>query len=1047
MNNYRLGLKIGDHYIGWCMMGINDKNVPINIIDQGVRVFHNGREPSRKKGLLGEPLATTRTQARSMRRNNARTRMRKIEVKKRLVQFNLLPESENEQSILNSINPLKLRSDAITTKLEPYEIGRALLYLQKRRGFKSNRKDMTKGNSNELSGMKLGISNLNKVLEAKYTLGQYLYKKFEKEMCTKFRPNFTEKDLPMYEFYASREMVEKEFMEIWESQKKYHPDLLTDEAYRAIHMAIFKQRPLKSPPKGKCRIISYEDRMEWAIPSAQHFRIIKEINNLRFTSPDSIAGSPLDHAQRKKLYNELLLKKHITFKQINKLLGFSSQYEFNLNCNGRERIDGDKVAAIMRSEDVFGIGWDNLPTEEQDRFIGRLLNHDIDDETLEYTLVKEYNLKQAQAQKIMNIALPDSVAAYGKTIITSIFPLMLEHGIQEAAAIKELSYEINSHDITKEYKYLPYYGEILEKYVNKTGNSSDPMVEKLGKVANPTIHIALNELRKLMNRLKEKHGSWPDGITIELDPIIRKGTKELLSSLKEKEKRNKKYNSWQNEIERYKGSPATKDDFLKMELWEELAEDPMHRKCVLSGRTISVSMLFSEEIRVGYILPYSKTLDGSKSNLLLMDSTLAYMKGNRTPFDAFCDVEGDYAHFNILQRAMNLPKYKQWRFRADAMEIFINKTLDTEKEKGEHSGLDIFAIKPLKDRNYNAKLFKKYLSAVCGEYNIYTTNGAFTPLLRGSFGMNDFLELRNCDYRKHTVDALVLSFTTPYMIRQISAAALLEETKGIKISKTIGGNKPFSAFNWENNRDYINNVIVSYRPDTNPASRLHEDTIFSYIKENNKNIDICIRKPITDIKNKDDINYIRLLPLREEIKQFIEGKEDINLAIKEFGAMNGTTKITILDSKPSNILVPVKNDNGRILKIAQGGSNHRAEIYQIEDKWHMEIIKTFDANQKNFIPNWKKEHPDAELIMTLHNNDMVVYEEDGIINITKVKKISGNKTVTLVPHNLTKEKEEENMWGASAKQLQLKNARKVTVKIDGTLYDPFNITHKKKDAA
>lgn len=1062
---YRLGLKIGDSYIGWSMMGINEKKVPINIIDQGIRVFSNGREPSRKKGLLGESKATTRLLARSMRRQTERTRMRRINTRKQLIKFGLLPFIDKEQSILNSINPLKLRNDAITTRLEPHEIGRALFHLQQKRGFKSNRKDASKNAANELSGMKLGISNLTQILDSKYTLGQYLYKRYEKELSTKFRPNLTEKDLPMYELYASRDMVEKEFNSIWESQKLYYPELLTDQAYKAIHMAIFKQRSLKAPVKGKCRILENEDRMEWAIPSAQHFRIIKEINNLRFTFPDSMAGNALNTSERKKLYKELLLKNHLTFKQINKLLGLSSQYEFNLDCNGREKIDGDKIAKLMRDLERFGLQWDALPLQEQNSIMYVLFNNNVndanymDDETLEHWLVNNYKLSISQAQKIMNTAFPESVAAYGKTIITSILPLMIDEGCQEVTAMQKLGYKINFDDSIHNYNYLPYYGEILDKYVSKTGKSNDNLVEKYGKISNPTVHIILNELRKLMNRLKEKHREWPSGITIEIEPILRKGNKALLEDLKYKEKRNKKYNSWRNEIEKYKGGSVTKEDFLKMELWEELAEDPMHRKCILSGRTINIAMLFSDEVQVGYILPYSKTLDGSKSNLLLMESSMAYMKGGCTPFEAFCDM-GEYnSHSHILARSMSLPKHKQWRFRADAMEIFISKTLDGEKD--EKIGLDIFAIKPLSDNNYTAKLFKKYLQVGCAlkESNIHTTSGNFTYLLRGAWGMNDLLEMGHNDYRRFTLDATILALTTSFIVKKISEAALLEEIKGIKITKTIGNLKPFALFDWEKMQHDINKIIVSHRPTVNPMKKLHDDTIYFHKATIEKDMEVIIRKPLSNIKNKAEINHIYYKHGRELLKEIITNDQDIGTQLKEFSSKKNINNISnpfykaravrMLYTKPSNIMISVKHSSN---KVAQGGSNHRAEVFSAKEginaeKWQMEIIKTFDANNPEFIPNWRKEYPDAQLIMVLHGNDMVVYEEESILRITKVKKISGNKIIALVPHNLTKDKEEENMWSASARQLQLKNARKISVKVDGTLYDSFSASIRKKEIA
>ena len=96
-----------------------------------------------------------------------------------------------------------------------------------------------------------------------------------------------------------------------------------------------------------------------------------------------------------------------------------------------------------------------------------------------------------------------------------------------------------------------------------------------------------------------------------------------------------------------------------------------------------------------------------------------------------------------------------------------------------------------------------------------------------------------------------------------------------------------------------------------------------------------------------------------------------------------------------------------------------------------------------FIPKWRKEEPEAKLIMRLFINDIVEIEvndnnKDSAIKkllsfakdnkiIARVKKMT-NGLIYLRPHNVAKEiKSDELSWACSAENLRLANAQKVRV--------------------
>lgn len=62
---------------------------------------------------------------------------------------------------------------------------------------------------------------------------------------------------------------------------------------------------------------------------------------------------------------------------------------------------------------------------------------------------------------------------------------------------------------------LPYYGELLfERIGTGTGVLDDPIEKRWGRAPNPTVHVALNELRRVVNAIIDQHGA-PSEIVIE----------------------------------------------------------------------------------------------------------------------------------------------------------------------------------------------------------------------------------------------------------------------------------------------------------------------------------------------------------------------------------------------------------------------------------------------------------------------------------------------------------------------------------------------------
>ena len=325
---YRLGLDVGTNSLGWSVLSVDEDNVPCAIINAGSRIFSDGRDSK-----LKSTLAATRREARSARRRRDRFKQRQAFLLAVLTESGLLPETTAEREALHTLNPLELRARALTEKLEPYHIGRALFHINQRRGFKSNRKDRSEeaGSNGKISrsarlllekmGLigskkddslskeefkKLSKEGKKRAREAKkqvdkieyealkkasedlrslkkLTYGSFLYGLHKDKKSTRVRPTGTNKD-DLYLFYPIREMYEDEFEKIWHAQAKHHPALMMEKTRKRIRDVIFTQRPLKPQKRGHCTYMPDELRTFRAMPSFQRYRIYQDVNNLEWNN-------------------------------------------------------------------------------------------------------------------------------------------------------------------------------------------------------------------------------------------------------------------------------------------------------------------------------------------------------------------------------------------------------------------------------------------------------------------------------------------------------------------------------------------------------------------------------------------------------------------------------------------------------------------------------------------------------------------------------------------------------------------------------------------
>jgi CRISPR-associated endonuclease Csn1 len=271
---FRLGLDLGSNSIGWCCLRLDANGYPAGILDIGVRVYPDGRNPKD-----GSSLASARRLPLSMRRNRDRYLRRRKNLLNALTRLELMPADEDARRQVALLEPYGLRADALSRRLAPHEFGRVLFHLNQHRGFKSNRK-IDKAGDNESGLIRDAARDLraNLVKEGHKTLGSYLAARHAKREEVRVRLAGAGKTAA-YPFYPLREMVEAEFDAIWEAQAGHLQ--LNEDARAQVRAIIFHQRPLKEPTLGRCWLEPEESRAYRAMPCSQAYRIAQDLAHLR----------------------------------------------------------------------------------------------------------------------------------------------------------------------------------------------------------------------------------------------------------------------------------------------------------------------------------------------------------------------------------------------------------------------------------------------------------------------------------------------------------------------------------------------------------------------------------------------------------------------------------------------------------------------------------------------------------------------------------------------------------------------------------------------
>lgn len=945
MKNFTLGLDLGSNSVGWAIVNENPSEEDANLIT-GVRIFPEGTE----KTTTGEQSRNlARRQARSMRRQLDRRSRRKRHLVHVLMRAGAIPTDVESFRRWVAMDPYPFRKRGLDEALAPEEFARALVHLNRRRGFKSNLKAQSE-EAKDQDSIKGQIAGLQKGIEetGARTLGEYL-------------AGLKEKGEKIRERHTSRAMYEREFDLLWARQAEGRPDVWTDALKELVYPGIFYQRPLKSQAHliGKCPLEPEERRCARASWFAQQFRLLQTVNDLRILSRTE-GETLLPPDKREALIDALMKAKDIKIERVKgKILGLSDIESLNFERTEETKMLGNPVEAGLRK--LFKKDFDEKAGWLRETVWEALLEDDPED--FHRKALNEFGLSEEQIAGLFKIPRPSGYFHYSLKAIRNLLPYLEDgcnlHDARINAGYKETEIETSG--------YLP------------------PVASDAFR--NPVVVRALSETRKVVNAIVREYGV-PSRIIVEL-------ARQTKGTIKSRQEENLKNRQRQRDHERIAGElqalnvPANHDTIEKYKLWEECGG-----VCPYTGDAIGLHQLYGDfcEFDIEHIIPYSRSFDDGFMNKTLCARRENQRKHNQTPYEAYHG-KPQYDEILIRVRRSKMPYYKQ--------KLFSMKEVP-----------DDWSNRQLNDSSYIATAVVDYLRRLGCPVST-TRGQITAELrrqwgLNSILGDDPAVKMRD-DHRHHAVDAVAIALTSRSHIQQLRRKWDFNreerfpspwEAQGV-------GREAFRQVV----KDSIESIRVSHRPQRKVAGQLNKETSYGPTAREGVyscRVDLRALTPSMAASIADpvvrELVYTRL---REHGVEPGAGSKAVSPSVFEqplyMPSKNGKRGPVIRRvriRKNLKNLIPIKDRDGKVYRYVEPGSNHHVTIFEYEDdrgrvRRCKEVVTRFEAAQRALRkePVIRRTHPErseAKFLMSLSINDMVRVEDgEGKKHLCRVQKMSG----------------------------------------------------------
>lgn len=1039
MSRLVLGLDIGESSLGGALLRLNDDDELEEILWANSRVFSGVIDPQKKVTLNSQ-----RRGHRGQRKTIERRVRRRRRVENALVRAGLLPTQEKERDIVlgrsgakldpKYLNPYKIRARALDGPLEPFEIGRALQHLLQRRGFRSNRKakladllgpksefrgdeelqawirDTKESNDAEDGQEEIESETDSKVkedepeagsdadsddptktlkaiesLKGKWersglpTIGAYLNKELAEGKKVRKRNRL------------SREWLEDEFEAIWDAQAKYHPHLLTEGAKSNLRIS-FEQRPLKAfrillPKRGwlgteserkhelrmtkACAILGpckpVARRGHWV---SQRFRIMETLRNLRLQIGNEVR--PLTKEEYVPLADKMQSQGSMSWPRVRKEIGVGSGAKFTIETSegSLKKLLGNSTEIKLKA--ILGPKWNDslaLPADvERDQ---REFMQDI--ETCDDPL---------KLFKMLQRPKPPTEKHPGNRI----FPLTKRQAfdlLRESFSSQTTNYSVRAmRTLHKDMLAGKMPHEAKDDAVK--AERPEGALERLPTppaLRNPRVHRALQEVRKVVNALIDKHG-LPAEVRIELARELKENKPEREAhskAIRANEKLNKDAEDWWRKQPGLNGHEVTRKDKLKHRLWDQ--QKTVCPYCLLC---IGATDLLNDTADIDHVLPLTKGGDDAFSNKVLAHRHCNAEKGDRLPWEVWGhDKQAWLDRRAVIQAAGNRALLR----RFDMEQVPEN-----------------FIARQLADTRYITTEAVKYLEQLKG-VKIWPTNGGATGFLRRTWELNGLLpkletkkkiseeEKNRLDHRHHALDALVVAMTNPKRYRA-ALVAFRGRREGRDQAKARFYRPPVQKI-----MEVISHAQTSHALNKGILGPLHDASFYGRLERSGEGVYVRrigvaelikadVRRPDFEETRKNIAERVYDRDLRRALLDRLSQGDWVEaFKTPPLRLLDGKGNLMLVDtvrvkhpkrSDDSTINIDHPGDKDRRDRYVAPESNHHAEVIRLANgKLTHRVVRMIDAARAmrgNSSPYGLAVLPGEELVLCLGSDEIVEYD-------------------------------------------------------------------------
>lgn len=735
---YTLGLDIGMASVGAALLADS------RILGLHVRCFDKA-----EVAKTGESLNAQRRMARSTRRRLRRRRYRLLRLARLLKREGLVPTADPSSFMNVRPGPWELRARGLDQLLEPGQWAAALYHLCKHRGFQSTRKT-------EIAEDKEATAMLEAIQQNRASLGKY---RTPGEMAVRDE-TFAEAKRNKAGAYVRtflRADLEAELRLLFEKQRlmgNLHAHAGLEDQ---VHRWLMARRPALSGLAlaklvGRCTLEPTEARAPKHGYRAERFVWLSMLNNLRLTRRGKTRA--LSDDERRTLMELPFKQAKLNFTQIRKALALDEDDRFNrLSYGGPEGKDPEgatcfEAKGFHRLRKAFEAAGE-VQLWEDIRFnadlldqLAEILTYEKSDKDIVERLTP-FDLPEKLTEALLGVSF-DKFIQLSTKALKHLLP-QLEEGLRYDEAALAAGYHHSVHKTAgPRSRFLP--------------------APDRDDIRNPIVYRALNQARKLVNAIVRHYGP-PAAVHIELARDLSRPYDERQKIAREQRKFQTAKELAIQEFGRELGLKPRRDGLQRFQLYREQSG-----QCAYSGKALDLQRLMEDGyVEVDHILPFSRSLDDSKANRVLVLTEENRRKGNRTPYE-YLNGAADSPEWRTFVARVKSNKMIRAAKRDRLLRIHFGKEEASE-----------FKDRNLNDTRFICRAFKTMVErhlafhpASAGHERCVVVSGQLTSLLRARWGL---IKVRENGDLHHALDAAVVAACSRALVKRISDHSKAGELK------------------------------------------------------------------------------------------------------------------------------------------------------------------------------------------------------------------------------------------------------------------------------